>query len=416
VVTGVAAAVWVSFLLGAKPTGSGLPFTVKFSLAQGAAGLKPGSPVMLGGQQIGQVKDVSFEKGDGGVPNGVLVGVEVDQSVFLYENAGVYLDRPLLGTLSSINIASVGDSKVEKFRGQPRIESGDVVAGAIAPPAMLASAGFGPEQSKAVGEIIDSAKRSMLDLERIVKDGGPGVTTGIANAEKVIAKIAERIEQWRAEVDATLASVRAATKDAEEFSKKLPGVADDAKAFIAKGSEFADKVTKVIDENRADVRATIESVKSATAKFDQVTVDKINTTLGEIDKALEVFSIGVKNVDQILQDGRFDLKQTLANMSLASQEMKLTMSEVRAAPWRVFYKPTLKERETEDLYGAAGAFAEAAGLVRSASEALAAASGSQVQAPDHAEHLKELRRELDESIEKYREAGKRLMDELVEQK
>jgi hypothetical protein len=39
-----------------------------------------------------------------------------------------------------------------------------------------------------------------------------------------------------------------------------------------------------------------------------------------------------------------------------------------------------------------------------------------VQAPDHAEHLKELRRELDESIEKYREAGKRLMDELVEQK
>jgi ABC-type transporter Mla subunit MlaD len=390
VVTGVAAAVWVSFLLGAKPTGSGLPFTVKFSLAQGAAGLKPGSPVMLGGQQIGQVKGVSFEKGDDGLPKGVLVGVEVDQSVFLYENAGVYLDRPLLGTLSSINIASVGDSKVEKFQGKPQIESGDVVAGAIAPPAMLASAGFGPEQSKAVGEIIDSAKRSMLDLERI--------------------------EQWRTEVDATLASVRAATKDAEEFSKKLPGVADDAKAFIAKGSEFADKVTKVIDENRADVRATIESVKSATAKFDQVTVDKINTTLGEIDKALEVFSIGVKNVDQILQDGRFDLKQTLANMSLASQEMKLTMSEVRAAPWRVFYKPTLKERETEDLYGAAGAFAEAAGLVRSASEALAAASGSQVQAPDHAEHLKELRRELDESIDKYREAGKRLMDELVEQK
>ena len=388
--TGVAAAVWVSFLLGAKPTGSGLPFTVKFSLAQGAAGLKPGSPVMLGGQQIGQVKGVSFEKGDDGLPKGVLVGVEVDQSVFLYENAGVYLDRPLLGTLSSINIASVGDSKVEKFQGKPQIESGDVVAGAIAPPAMLASAGFGPEQSKAVGEIIDSAKRSMLDLERI--------------------------EQWRTEVDATLASVRAATKDAEEFSKKLPGVADDAKAFIAKGSEFADKVTKVIDENRADVRATIESVKSATAKFDQVTVDKINTTLGEIDKALEVFSIGVKNVDQILQDGRFDLKQTLANMSLASQEMKLTMSEVRAAPWRVFYKPTLKERETEDLYGAAGAFAEAAGLVRSASEALAAASGSQVQAPDHAEHLKELRRELDESIDKYREAGKRLMDELVEQK
>lgn len=416
VVAGLAAGVWGSFLLGDRPTGSGLAFVVRFSLNEGATGLKEGSPVLLGGKQIGQVKTVAFQIGAGGAPEGVDVGVEVDKSITLYENAGVFLDRPLLGTLSSINIASAGSADVSGFRGKPAIETGDVVDGAIAPPAMLASAGYGPEQSKAVGDMILSLRDSAAEINRIIKEAGPNATKGVEDAKAVLASVRDRIDGWRTEVDTVLKNIQEASASINTASAKLPDTVEEARAVVKKGSDIADRAIAVIDENRQGIKETIESVRSSAAKLDQKVVDKVLATLGEVDEALDVFSVAVKNVDQILQDGRFDLKNTLANMSLASQEMKLTMSEVRAAPWRVFYKPSLKERETEDLYGAATAFAEAAAQVRSAAETLAAAGGTQVPSPNFAEHMKELQKVLDDSIANYRAAGTKLMDELVERK
>src|SRR5690349_8932504 len=88
--------VWVSFRLSGRPSMGGLrKFIVRFSLEDGATGLKNGSPVLLAGQQIGQVKQVEFAKDAQGLPGGVDVRVEIRADMTIYENAGIYLQLPL---------------------------------------------------------------------------------------------------------------------------------------------------------------------------------------------------------------------------------------------------------------------------------------------------------------------------------
>src|SRR3954467_1193121 len=81
--------VWVSFKLSGRPSMGGLRrFVVRFSLEDGATGLKDGSPVLLAGQQIGQVKKVDFARTAEGLPSGVDVRVEIRADMTIYENAG----------------------------------------------------------------------------------------------------------------------------------------------------------------------------------------------------------------------------------------------------------------------------------------------------------------------------------------
>src|SRR5947209_5374045 len=96
----IAVGVMVSFMLSNRPAlGGSRRFTVRFSLADGATGLKKGSPVQLAGQQIGQVRRVDFFPRDQAEKSAVDVEVEVRGDITLFENAGVYLQLPLLGTL-----------------------------------------------------------------------------------------------------------------------------------------------------------------------------------------------------------------------------------------------------------------------------------------------------------------------------
>ncbi|MFZ4573465.1 MAG: MlaD family protein [Phycisphaerales bacterium] len=413
VIVGVAAAVWGSFLLGAKPPGAGLAFVVKFSLLDGAAGLKAGSPVTLGGQQIGQVRSVGFGTDDQGRLDRVNVTVEIDGAFPLYEDAWIFLERPLLGTLSTINIASAGSKEVKEFHGSPLIESGDEVKGMIAPPAFLAAAGFGPNESDAMKSIVGDVKATLKDVKAAVRANSPAVTRGIADGQRILAAVEDRIGKWRSEIDATLKGIRLTAEKAELASRKFPAITEDAEKLVLKGNNVAAEIEAVIAENRNSVKSTIDSLCSAAGKFDRDTMAEIELALGEMYASLGAFKIAVGNANEVLQNGRSDLRQTLANMSLASQEMKLLMSEVRAAPWRILHEPSLKERETEDIYGAANALAEAASSVRSASEALGVASTAVLKSEHHEEHMKQLTSRLDEAVEQYRMAGQKLMEELL---
>src|SRR5205823_793301 len=140
--------VWASFKLSNRPAMGGMrKFFVRFTMEDGATGLKDGSPVQLGGQQIGRVVRVDFSKNANGEATALDVLVEVRGDLTLYENAGVYLQLPLLGTLSSINISSVGSPMAVHAGASPAIEENEVVSGHVAPPGFLAQAGFGSEQA-----------------------------------------------------------------------------------------------------------------------------------------------------------------------------------------------------------------------------------------------------------------------------
>src|SRR5262245_3636228 len=114
-------------------------YIIRFSLADGAAGRKPGSPVTHAGQEVGPVTCMPFVRGDRGV-TGVDVHVAVHSDIPVHEDAAAFLERPLLGSMSTINIAGLGGAKAV-------LPSGGVLMGIIAPPSFLSQAGYGPEQA-----------------------------------------------------------------------------------------------------------------------------------------------------------------------------------------------------------------------------------------------------------------------------
>jgi ABC-type transporter Mla subunit MlaD len=397
VVTALALGVWMSFKLSDVPPMSGLTrFTVRFSLEDGATGLKPGSEVLLAGQQVGRVLSVNFAK-ENGVPTAVDVGVEVRSDVTLYEDAKVFLQLPLLGTLSSINITSVGTGTVASS-GTPRIETGEVVYGRLAPPAFLTQAGFGSEQAAQLRASLASMDASLRRVSELIEKSSPMVESSIADAQHLMAELRSKLKSWTELVDRTGANVANA-------SDRLGPLLERAETAMDGAAEMIAEMRKLVAENQDRVGTILSSLESAAEKLDQVTVSELNAALADGREAMRVFSSSLSQLTSVIKRETPSLHRTIANLRIMSDQLKLVSLEVRAQPWRLLHKPTTKELTTQVLYDATRAYAEAASDLRAASEAL--------QAVQDEEAAAEASQHLSEALARYRAAEKALVDRLI---
>ncbi|MDX2130686.1 MAG: hypothetical protein SFY69_01380 [Planctomycetota bacterium] len=409
VLMGVVLAVWVSFLLSDRsPFDSVMPLSVRFPVETGAVGLKRGSEVRLGGQPVGRVLDVGFARDDQGTPTSVDVRVEVRDDLMLYANTRVYLEKPLLGSISAINISSVGTpTNPASGAPVPRLAPGDVIPGATAPPGFLADAGFGPEQSAQLRAAIKSIDETMQRVASIVENTGPKVESGATDAAALLAELRVKLDEWTVRIDATAANVERASARLDPLLEKADLGLDDARGVIA-------SVRSLIEDNRARIDQTVKNLEEATGKFNQETIDAVNVALRDGRDALGVFSEAVGRVSAVVGEQTPNLRRTLANLRLMSDQLKLTAIEVRSQPWRLLQQPSTKELESQVIYDATRSYAEAASDLRAAGEALEAAAAAQRAGAATAADFEALSASLAESIARYRQAEQYLLDKLVE--
>lgn len=410
-------AVVVSFMLKGRSGAGGraLPFRVHFSLAQGAMGLKPGSHVLLGGQRVGQVVGVEFSRGSAGgreVATGVDVRVEVRSDLALYENASIALELPLIGTLSSLNISSVGDpAGVALAQGAgPQVEPDEVVSGVLAPPGILAQSGIGQEEIQGVRQAIRSFTTGVARANEIIESAGPKVQTAADDLGAIGRDMRASLDRWTKNLDAILGNAETASKKLDPLLAKADAGVDDARGAIA-------DVRRLIGDNRERIDATIASVHSAAAKLDQTTMDQLGAALGDGRKALDSFAGAVDRLGVMVGEETPGLRRIIANLRLMSDQLKLTATEVRAQPWRLLVQPTTKEFESQVLYDATRSYAQAASDLRAASESLdAAMAGRPAGADGDREEIARLAGELKAAFGTYHEAEQALLDKLIVQR
>lgn len=413
----LALAVWVSFMLkrSSGVSGQSLPFTVRFTLAQGATGIKPGSAVLLGGQPIGHVTSVGFASDAAGVqgetsPTGIDVHVEVRGDLAIYENALVLLELPLLGNISSINIGSVGDANhVPSPRGSgPRIEAGEVVNGVVAPPAFLAQAGFGPDQVGQLRQAITSFSGAVDRGSALLDTVGPKLDTAATDTAAMLKDLRTNLDGWSKKLDTVLANTEAASGKIDPILTKLDTLVGDA-------SQAAKDVRELVIANRTKIDSILASVDSAAAKVNSTTIDELNAALTKGRDALDSVTKSTEGLSSLLTSETPDLRRVLANLRLMSDQLKLTAIEVRSQPWRLLIQPTTKEFESQVLYDATRSYATAASDLRGASEALEAilAKGGNATQAEKAS-IAELSAGLKEAFTKYRDAEQGLLDKLIE--
>jgi ABC-type transporter Mla subunit MlaD len=431
VLGGLVLGVWVSFLLadiGSAGGAGSKEFSIRFKLNQSTMGLRDGSAVLLGGQEIGKVKRVRFETVAGlapgnaeqQVPQAVLVDVSIRADLPIYENAVVALEKPLLGSLSSINISSIGSAEElargdTKFQGVgPHVEEREIINGSIAPPSFLADAGFGPEQVDQLRSAFANLEKTIADVQTLVEKSGPGVQTSIDDARLLIADLRARSAEWSKRIDTIAANVEAASAKLDPILSKVDVGVDEARAVVASTRAAVDDNRERIDRILANIDEASASAKSAAARVDMELVDLANGALKEARSALATASEAMNRISTIVAEQTPSLRRTIANMRIMSDQLKLTSVEVRSQPWRLLHAPSTKELEVQVLYDATRSYAEASSDVRAAAESLDEATARNAIGGDATSEIDAATTALAEAMGRYRAAEKYFFDKLAE--
>jgi ABC-type transporter Mla subunit MlaD len=386
-------------------------YNVYFSLSEGADGLEKGAIVKVGGVKAGQVVGWSFAKDDTGRINGVDIRIEVNSSITLYENAVALLLLPLLGSSSTINFPDVGDpSKVASpMHSDPRLQKGETLVGHLAPPSFLSQAGYGPEQVKQLQNIMKNADQTSDRINRITetveKELEPrlaDIRSILADGKKITSDASESWQQWRARVDSALANV-------DEASKKLDAMIDEAKAGVEDARQVVTTAQGMLDENRPKVAAVVDNIKELSEKLNKDTYAAIMQVLDGANKGVEEFAMSAERVRVLIGKRASDLDETIANARIASDQLKLTMIEVRQAPWKILAKPEgRKELENEVLYDSVRAYASAVADLRSAAASLndMTQDGTRPLTDLDRRTIDEINMQLNGAFERYQKAEK----------
>lgn len=407
----VALAVVASFIL--SDVGERLRTTneyiVRFTIAQGATGIKEGSPVLLGGQPVGKVSSVEINS-VGGEP-GIDVRVNVDASHVLYDNALFYLEKPLLGSLTSINIASMGS------RGQvapdhqigpgPELADGERLAGSIAPPSFLADAGLGAEQVMDFKQIIAEAKLAVEKINSLIESNEGMVTATLTDirsaagdARGAVKEVTDKMPGWTNRIDSIIASVDTTAAD-------FPGLRDTARNLLDDGRTLVGDARSLILDNREQIDRFIDNI-DATA----VTVrDSIDPVANQAREAMSSFESLSKRLDSIVSTEGPNVRRMLANARLASDQLKLATMEIRAQPWRLLVQPDTKELQQQLLYDSARSYAAAVSDLRAASESMDAMISRGASGTNDVQEIAERRQELEEAFQRYRDAEKKMFEQ-----
>jgi ABC-type transporter Mla subunit MlaD len=406
----------------------GLAFTVRFTLADGAAGLGPDSPVTLAGMVVGKVRSVQLHNAPapgarpmGGAvtpfPQAIDVTVDVAKDLVLYENTQVYLEKPLLGSLSALNIASPGTpdepADLDPSAGTWRVERGDIVRGGVAPPAFLAQAGLGPEQVSSVKNTLASIERSVLAVESMVGKSGPDVSAATTDARALVASLREQLPAWQTQIGNVLTRAEAASQRLEPILQSAEGSVQEARALV-------DDVRTIVRENRARIDNILANTDKLAESLNAETLSLLNSSLREGERAMQGVAVAVDDVRLLVNEQTPGLRRTLANQRLMSDQLKLTAVEVRSQPWRLLIQPTTKEFESQVLYDATRSYAAAASDVRAAAEVVqqltAREAGNGQAGGVDAAALEAATARLRESLETFAGTERALLQELVEQK
>jgi len=444
---------------------------VYYALSDGLQGLKPGARVTLGGQPVGEVAEITdyaAQGGDGRIV-GAVITIEMPARIKLYWNARIELEKPPLGSNTTMNIASVGAGKpydpeavialtelVEHYPHlQPQPSDNEMVkqqrieeAGrqlALLPPGTIPGRIAGSALTEGFARDIGIADRQRQEIQDIIKNTQV-ITSDFRNFSAALGKrgetfassfdnIADLTAGLRKDVPPIMAS-------AQQTVDKVGGVVDDARAAVADLRKAAEDVRVVIAQTRqhseiwlAHIDAVAKNADEAVAQLHALIKDKdpvvraaldnlaavaktaSEKTMKQVEEALNSGSQAMKNLEKgtaglrmFIDEQRPVLARAFANAGLTTAQLKLAAIEIRRSPWRLLYEPGDKELETDSLYDAARSFALAASTLDSAAQGLRAVA----QDPQNKEQVKPMLDHLEALFGKYKLAEEKFWKALGE--
>lgn len=388
--------------------------TVRFPIEVGVGGLVAGSPVLVGGLQAGSVTEVAHVYEGGQMTGEIDVVIAIDERIELREGVRAQLIKPLVGGLSSINFASLGDASASALDGD------DVIPGIAAPPGVLASAGYGEREAEAVRELIAAATEGSQNFRDITgrfrNEVLPPVTNTVADAER-------RWPLWAEDFGQTLSNARAT-------AERAPTIAEEVELTLSSFRDFGDRAATTIESNGRTVDEALGTIQTfvqdleASRQHAEAFLDRLNNQLGPqaaelFESAQEATERGasvLERAEAIVGEQSPQIRRTLANFRLMSDEARFMAAEVRRSPWRLLYRPDTRELEFELLYESARSYANAVSDLRAATESLEAVlSADNPRIAAEGANVGAMLAEIGSAVERFEQAERVFVDRLIDE-
>jgi hypothetical protein len=197
---------------------------------------------------------------------------------------------------------------------------------------------------------------------------------------------------WSGDIDVVMAQ-------AEDLAMSMQNVSN----LINDNAGTYQEIVDNIDSTVVDVSSVAQQLRSTTMPKLEAFVDTAQTTLADVQKV-------VVDVKTRVGPWLADVDRTLANLMLASQQLNQLLTEVKASPWRLLYRPTDAQMGQELIYEASRNFVFGAADLKSAASSmqrLIDTRGAALAADDP--QLELLRSNLLESAKRYQRAQEQLM-------
>lgn len=370
-------------------------YVVRFNILDGVEGLDEGAQVKIGGQRVGKVSKIKAHAQDG-KPEAIDVTIQVPATIKLSTEFEYQLIKPLLGTGSSINISLpfIDDGK-PRLAGTP-IAPGGIIPGVAGPPGFLTPGDYAKVRSllKQGDEFVRESRPKIDEMLNDAKEGVKGF--------KVVGEdIQKKWPEWSRQVSDVVTRVEKASQSFDSIVAKVDAATAAVESGVKKAEAFIDRTKKLIDDNAENIDGIIRDVRAIADRANTIWSDKITAVMDQASGALKTAEDTIKEGRDLLTRNSAQLDDTITNLALASQQLKLTMVEIRASPWRLTYQPGKKELENELLYNSVRQYSEAVGELKSAADSLKAvtqrsAQGAQIDQAQVDAMTARLKRAFDE--------------------
>ncbi len=406
---------------------------IEFEHDRGVSPIKVGSPVLLSGAlQVGKVTGVTTKTRDVTTPDGrerhliIVVDTEIDEALDLFEDCQITTDQPPVGGGGVVVILTIGRS--------PRpLLAGKVVAG-LPPQSFAAAIGGLSRALLGPGGLVEK-----LDQQLDATADGSVMNRLVASLTDVNGITTELRAQLSAAEQKTLMGKLLTIGD---NISTLTGAlrdqmrSDDQTALLAKVHVALDRLTgalqevnALVSENRpalstittdvADVTSTLSGTV-APALAAEFRRDDPQSLLGKLHESMDGVRRSMSDVATMTETGRVllvgnrpALQRTIENLKSTSDRLRVGVSELLLAPWRLVQPPE-SQLQRLDVFEAARYFAEAAAhLDDSAQRMEAILTASHDGRPIAGEaDIREIQNSLQAAFDRFQQAENFLWDKM----
>lgn len=421
-------ALLLAVLIFLAPRGAGdMIVHVRYPVTKLSTVLKPGGQVQCGGLKVGTITDVAInETADpqsGHKTLYTVISFRVQSALGLRNDCKIVPVGLLLGEGGSLVIQDRGVGKQlaagSTVDGTPTADLSSLMqtlSGQLDPkdPTSLLAMVKGQFDSSDAKSLLGKIHKSLDDLNAVTQtisnDFDPQQKTALlAKLHSVMDNINQTTGSLREQMDRSadlsmLAKLHKTLDALQDGMRTAAGLLQDNREPITQTVANVRETSEIVDKQiAARIAQQLDPADAASL------MAKVHATVDRLEVSLKDINNITGSTREMMVLNREQIAAMITNFKETSDHLNATAEEVRASPWRLFYKPTAQESAEAQTLDVARTFSRAATRLNDAAARLQAMNGA---LPAKDPQLVEIRDQLQQAFTDFQKAEQALWEKL----